>query len=141
MVNPDRYANVFMLNCTGVAFTYFCIGEHLLLNPNGGAVSVIGANESAYPLLSQPYMNDYYHLLYNQGVHNIGEAMARSREPRTPVAMTGDNGELWTHYIYCILADPEMSLWTRPAATMNVSYLPALVGRVHSAGESTAQLR
>ncbi len=127
LVNPDRYCNLYFLNCTGVAFTYFSLGEHYLLNPNGGAVSVVGANESAYPLLSQPYMNDYYHLVFNQGVTNIGEAFARSREARTPVAMTGDNGELWTHYIYTILADPEMPLWTRPVEPLDVAY-PAAVG-------------
>ncbi|MDH4035875.1 MAG: C25 family cysteine peptidase [Candidatus Krumholzibacteria bacterium] len=126
MVNPNRFTNLYLLNCTGVAFTYFCLGEHFLVNPNGGAVSVVGANESAYPLLSQPYMNDYYDLLFNQGVTNIGETFVRSREPRTPVAQTGDNGELWTHYIYCMLADPEMPLWTRPVQPLVVNYTGAL---------------
>ncbi|HEX5131271.1 MAG TPA: C25 family cysteine peptidase [Candidatus Krumholzibacteria bacterium] len=127
MMNPDRFTNLYLLNCTGVAYTYFCLGEHYLLNPNGGAVSVVGASESAYPLLSQPYMNDYHNLLYNQGVNHIGETLARSREPRTPIAMTGDNGDLWTHYIYCMLADPEMPLWTQPVQPLIVGY-PAAVG-------------
>ena len=127
LVNPDRFANMYLLTCTGVAYTYFSLGEHFLVNPNGGAVSIIGANESAYPLLSQPYMNDYYDLLFNRGVTHIGEAFARSREPRTPIAQAGDNGDLWTHYIYSMLADPEMPLWTRPVQPMNVVY-PASVG-------------
>ncbi len=127
LTNGDRLSNIYMLNCTGLAYTYFCIGEHYLVNPNGGAVSVIGANESAYPLLSQPYMNEYYDLVFNQGVTSIGEAFARSRLPRTPIAQQGDNGDLWTHYIYSMLADPEMPLWTAPVQDLIVTY-PSSVG-------------
>ncbi|MCI0453297.1 MAG: C25 family cysteine peptidase, partial [Candidatus Latescibacteria bacterium] len=127
LTNTDRYSNLYLLNCTVVAHTYFCLAEHFLANPNGGAVSVVGANESAYPLLSQPYMNEYYELVYNDDVVHIGDAVARSREPRTPLAMTSDNGDRWTHYIYTILADPEMSLWTAPVQPLTVSY-PSAVG-------------
>ncbi|HEU4928451.1 MAG TPA: C25 family cysteine peptidase, partial [Candidatus Krumholzibacteria bacterium] len=126
LTNANRYSNLYLLNCTVVAHTYFCLGEHFLVNPNGGAVSVVGANESAYPLLSQPYMNEYYELVFNDGVVHIGEAMARSREPRTPLALATDTGDRWTHYIYTILADPEMSLWTAPAQPLTVTYPPAI---------------
>ena len=126
LTNANRFANMYLLNCTVCAYTYFCLGEHFLLNPNGGAVSVVGANESAYPLLSQPYMNEYYNLVFNDGVTHIGEAVARSREPRTPIAMSADNGDRWTHYIYTILADPEMQLWTAHAAPLTVSFPPAV---------------
>ncbi len=128
LTNTDRYSNMYLLNCTVVAYTYFCLGEHFLLSPAGGAVSVIGANESAYPLISQPYMNEYYDLLINDDVVHIGEAFARSREPRTPIASNGDNADLWTHYIYTILADPEMPLWTAPVQPLVVSH-PTLMQR------------
>ncbi len=127
LTNTNRFSNLYLLNCTVAAYTYFCLAEHFLMNPNGGAVSVVGANESAYPLLSQPYMNEYYHLVFNNGVTRVGEAVARSREPRTPLAMTADNGDRWTHYIYTILADPELALWTAQAAPLTVSY-PSAVG-------------
>ena len=74
LTNTDRYSNMYLLNCTVFAYTYFCLGEHFLLNPNGGAVSVIGANESVYPLISQPYMNEYYNLVFDDDVEHIGEA-------------------------------------------------------------------
>ena len=79
-----------------------------MLNPNGGAVSVIGANDSAYPNASQLYMNEYYDLVFNQNKVHIGEAFALSRQSRTPQAIANDNVDLWTHYIYSLLADPEM---------------------------------
>ena len=127
LTNANRYTNFYLLNCTAAAHTYFCLAEHFLVNPQGGAVSVVGANESAYPLLSQPYMNEYYELIFNEDVVHIGEAMARSREPRTPLALAADNGDRWTHYIYTILADPEMTLWTAHADPLTVTY-PAAIG-------------
>jgi hypothetical protein len=127
LTNTDRYSNVFLLNCTAVAFTYFCLGEHFLLNPTGGAVSVIGASESVYPLIAQPYMNEYYKLLYVDHVEHIGEAYARSKYPRTPLAqISTDNADLWTHYVYNMLADPEMPVWTAPVVPLAVSYPPTI---------------
>jgi len=128
LTNTNRYSNVFLLNCTAVAFTYFCLGEHFLLNPNGGAVSVIGAAESVYPLIAQPYMNEYYKLLYVDHVEHIGEAYARSKYPRTPLAqLSNDNADLWTHYVYNVLADPEMPVWTAPVQPLAVTH-PSTLG-------------
>jgi WD40 repeat protein len=127
LTNGDRLSNVFLLNCTAVAITYFCIGEHFLLNPNGGAVSVIGASESLYPLIAQPYMNEYYKLLYIDRVQHVGEAFARSKLPRTPLAQQNDNADLWTHYVYNVLADPEMEVWTGPVRPLVVTH-PVSIG-------------
>jgi len=121
LINGIRQSNVWFLNCTGCAFLYDCIGEALLRNPNGGAVSVIGANESAFPLTSINYMYAYYDMLNNQNAVHIGEAFALSRETRTPLALLGDNVDSWTHYIMTLLADPEMPLFTGPVAQASVS--------------------
>ena len=126
LTNANRYSNMFLLNCTAVAVTYFCIAEHFLLNPNGGAVSVIGSSESVYPLIAQPYMNEYYQLLFGGGVEHIGEAHARSKLPRTPIAQLADNADLWTHYVYNMLADPEMPAWTAPVQPLTVTFPPSI---------------
>jgi hypothetical protein len=120
--NAPRYGNYYMLTCTAVAFTYFSLAEHFLLNPSGGAVSTVGASESAFPILSSLYMKEYYDALFNQDCRNIGKAVAFSRLPRTPLAMGADNTDLWTHYIYTILADPEMPLWTDALKPMDVTH-------------------
>jgi WD40 repeat protein len=127
LTNGSPASNFYLLNCTVLAYTYYCLAEHFLRNPNGGAVSCIGANESAFPLASQPYMNEYFWLVFNLDVVNIGEAFVRSRLPRVAIAELGDNADLWTHYIYTILADPEMPLWTRPVQAMSVAH-PGGVG-------------
>jgi hypothetical protein len=36
MTNGDRLSNFYLLNCTAVAFTYFCLAEHFLLSPAEG---------------------------------------------------------------------------------------------------------
>jgi hypothetical protein len=48
LTHPDEYFNLYMLNCTAAAFDYDCLGEHLLRNPHGGAVSVLGSSNSAF---------------------------------------------------------------------------------------------
>jgi hypothetical protein len=126
MTNGDKLSNLYLLNCTAVAFNYFCLGEHFLLAPDGGGVSVAGASDSAFPNASSYYMYEYFDLLFQQGVTHIGEVFARSREPRTPYAILGDNVDLWTHYIYTLLADPEMPLWTGVVDTLSVSHVASV---------------
>ncbi|MCK4776663.1 MAG: hypothetical protein KAT30_17830, partial [Candidatus Krumholzibacteria bacterium] len=123
MTNAGRYSNYYLLNCTAVAYTYFCLAEHLLRSPGGGAASVIGANESAFPITSSLLMYEYYDLLYLQDVVHIGETFARSRLARTALAELNDNADLYTHYIYTLLGDPEMPLWTNPLGTLNITYV------------------
>ncbi len=124
--NTDRYTNLYLLNCTAVAYTYNCLAEHWLRNPVGGAVSVIGANESAFPVASQPYMNDYYFKSFVQGDDRIGVAFADSRLNRTPVAVLSDNVDTWTHYIYTLLADPAQRIYTTVVDTLAVTHVDTI---------------
>jgi hypothetical protein len=124
--HPDKYFNLYMLNCTATAFDYDCLGEHLLRNPHGGAVSVLGSSNSAFADVSAYYMEDYVDRLYVQNEVHIGETFALARQDRTPLAMVGDNADLWTHYIYTILADPEMPMWTTVPKTPVVSHVASV---------------
>jgi hypothetical protein len=123
MTNQTRYGNFYLLNCTAAAFTYFCLAEHLLLCPTGGAVTAIGANESAFPIMSSLLMEEYYSLLFTQDVYHIGETFARSRLKRTAIAAISDNADLYTHYIYTLLGDPEMPMWTNAIQSLTVSHV------------------
>jgi WD40 repeat protein len=120
--NGDRQSNLYLLNCTAAAFDYDCLAERFLKNPSGGAVSVVGSNESAFPDASIHYEFEYTRLVFSEGVVHIGEAFARSRLPRTAYAETADNSDLWTHYVYTLLADPEMRLWTDTVDTLVVTH-------------------
>ncbi len=126
LVNGDRLFNLNLLNCTALAYTYECLAEHFLRNANGGAVSAVGANESAFPNASTYYMEEFYRLLFDQGVSNLGELFARSREPRTGFALASDGVDLWTHYVYTNLGDPEMPLWSDSVKLLSVSHVASV---------------
>jgi chitodextrinase len=138
LYHPDRCFNLYMLNCTAAAFDFDCLGEHLLRNPDGGAVSVVGAANSAFADISAFYMEDYVARLYEDSVVNVGATLATSRALRTPFALLGDNGDLWTHYIYALLADPEMPMWTAAAEFPQVTHAASVAaGSNHLAVEVT----
>ncbi len=128
LANTGRLSNLNLLNCTAVAYTYECLAEHFLRNPTGGAVSVVGSNDSAFPTVAADYMYEYYRLLFNQNITHLGETFALSRESRTSFALGGDNIDRWTHFAYTLLGDPEMPLWTRSVAPLAVAK-PASVGK------------
>ena len=86
LTNGNRLSCLYFLNCTGAAYTYACIAEHFLRNSNGGAVSVVGANNSAFPNASTYYMNEYYRLMFAAGIVHSGQVFADSRLPRTGLA-------------------------------------------------------
>src|SRR5262249_34120911 len=54
LTNTDKNFVLFMLNCTATAFDFPCLAE-AFLESAGGAVSVLGAARSAFPLTVQPY--------------------------------------------------------------------------------------
>jgi len=130
--HPDKYFNLYMLNCTAAAFDYDCLAEHLLRNSHGGAVSVVGASNSAFAEISAYYMEDYIKTLYVQNAVHVGDAFEQSRLGRTPYATLSDNADLWTHYIYTMLADPEMSMWTTVPKTLAVSYPDSIAAGMNS---------
>ena len=120
LTNGDRLFSMFMVDCNVSAFDYQCIAESMLKSPNGGAVATIGASHLEFPACDSHYMNAYYDLLFNHDVVRNGEAFTLSRVSRTPWAEVADNVDLWTHYVYTLLADPEMPLWTGVVKSPNV---------------------
>ncbi|MCH7549437.1 MAG: hypothetical protein IH969_07890, partial [Candidatus Krumholzibacteriota bacterium] len=62
----------------------------------------------------------------NRHVVRLGEAFARSRLERTPLAASGDNDDLWTHYIYTCLGDPEMPQWNNVVDSLGVSHVASV---------------
>jgi hypothetical protein len=111
---------LFMVDCSVSAFDYYCIAEHFMRNPNGGAVATIGASDYEFPTIDAYYMNDFYDLVFNQGVFSIGAAFAGSRLAQTAWAEMGDNVDRWTHYVYTLLSDPELPLWTGAVDSVTV---------------------
>jgi hypothetical protein len=119
--NTNRYSVLNILNCTSLAFDYSCLGEHFINNPAGGAVAVVGASRSAYPLPSREYQDDYYQLLFSGAASHAGELFTRSRLNQTPLAAL-ESAHRWTHYIYNMLGDPEMTVFSALPASVSVAH-------------------
>jgi hypothetical protein len=122
LTNQNRLFTLFMVDCFVSQFDYSCLAEHFMKNPNGGAVATIGASHKEFPVVDSYYMNDFYELLFEERVVRIGEAFAGSRLSQTPWAEMGNTVDLWTHYLYTLLADPEMPVWTDTVDTVSVSH-------------------
>lgn len=121
LTNTNRYSVVNILNCTSLAFDYPCLAEHLLNNPTGGAVSVVGASRSAYPLPAREYQDEYYDLLMNYGVWRVGELFGRSHINLLPLALL-EGAHRWTFYIYNMLGDAELAVYSAQPALLAVSH-------------------
>jgi hypothetical protein len=92
---------------------------------------VVGANNSAFPNASTYYMNEYYRCSSNSECAHR-RVFADSRLPRTGLAAGGDYIDLWTHYIYTLLADPEMPMWTGPVTTLSLAMPSSVTEGTHS---------
>jgi chitodextrinase len=122
LTNGDRLFTLFMVDCNVSQFDYSCLAEHFMRNPDGGAVATIGASHKEFPIVDSYYMNDFYRLVFEDRAVRIGEAFARSRLSQTPWAESGNNSDLWTHYVYTLLADPELGVWTGAVDSTVVSH-------------------
>jgi hypothetical protein len=120
LTNAQKLFAMYLMNCTNVAFDTDCLAEYFLLNPNGGAFAVTGASRSAFPSASRTYLDEYYQILFDQNVVQLGKLQTLSREPFTPGA-TGETADRWTHYIYNYLGDPELCIFQGSVKTYAVT--------------------
>jgi hypothetical protein len=126
LTNGDRTFSMYLMNCTNVAFDTDCLAEYFLLNPDGGAFAVTGSSRSAFPSASRPYMDEYYSLIYEDAVVQLGRAFTLSREPFTAAAF-GETADRWTHFIYNFLGDPETNMYRGTIDTFVVSAPPSFL--------------
>ena len=120
LANGDALFSMFLLNCTNVAFDVNCIAEYFLLNPDGGAYAVTGSSRSAFPTTFRNYMDEYYDLLFDSGIAELGKLHAGSRAAFTPSAQS-DNTDRWTHLAYTFLGDPEAVIFSDSVHVFDVT--------------------
>jgi len=124
--NGASLFSMYLMNCTNCAFDTECLAESFLLNPAGGAFAATGATRSAYPSASRPVLDEYYRLLYAEGVVRLGELFTKSRLPYTPTSVA-ETADRWTHFIYNYLGDPEAMMFRSSVKTLAVEAPPSLV--------------
>jgi hypothetical protein len=109
--NVDQHFILYMLNCTATAFDFPCLAE-AFLKDDAGAVAVLGASRAAFAIPSRNYNIGFFEALYDATVpNNLGELFVESRLAHTGNALL-DTSDHYTHFLYNVLADPEMIVHT-----------------------------
>jgi len=120
LTNGDKRFLLYMLNCTATAFDFPCLAEAFLLAP-GGAVGVLGSSRAAFPLPAANYNSAFFEALYTDSITTVGKTFVESRLPFTPNALF-DTSDHYSHFLYNMLADPEMSIHTCSLLTTAVTF-------------------
>jgi hypothetical protein len=126
LTNGDKRFVLYFLNCTATAFDFPCLAESFL-KATGGAVAVLGASRAAFAQPSRNYNIDFFEGMYDTlTAKNIGVLFTASRQQWTPMAIY-DTGDHYTHFLYNLLADPEMIVHTCTLGTTAASF-PSSIG-------------
>ena len=110
---------------------YECCGDAWLNSPNGGGFGAFNArygwgNPSSPGWgVSEVLSRNFYDAHWNDGHIRLGEAHAMGNDMMSP---PGDACEDWCVKEYNLLGEPEIMLWTAPAADMNVSHPSTVSG-------------
>jgi hypothetical protein len=119
--SPRTFGLVYSINCTSAAIEFESIGEEFLLSPGGGSCSNIGSTHFDFPTTGHSYQNEFFDIVFEDSLRNIGAAQAMQKLPFIGFA-SFDNVHRWTQFTLILLGDPEMPFRTREPATMVVSH-------------------
>jgi hypothetical protein len=119
--SPRTCGLVYSINCTSAAIEFESIGEEFIIAPNGGSCANIGSTHFDFPTTGHSYQNEFFDIVFQDSVRNIGAAQAMQKLPFIGFA-TFDNVHRWTQFTLILLGDPEMPFRTREPATMVVSH-------------------
>jgi hypothetical protein len=125
LTNGARLMNLWLMDCSAAWFDSGGTGRAALLAPAGGAVSVIGATHFEFPTAERSYSQEFYRLVYVDGVNALGEALGRCRAPFLPFSAT-DNVNRWTQMTLELLGDPELRMPTGTLRTLQVTHAPVV---------------
>ena len=75
----------------------------------GGAVTVVGMTDFAFPTALQYYADEYFRLLIDEDVRALGETLGRSRLPFVTFSQY-DGVNRWTQMALEMFGDPQLSL-------------------------------
>jgi hypothetical protein len=80
----------------------------------GGAVTVVGVTQFAFPTALRAYADEYFRLLIDEDVRALGETLGRSRLPFVQFSAY-DGVNRWTQMSLEMFGDPQLSLPRRAA--------------------------
>lgn len=119
--NGNETFFLYAINCTSSAIDFNCIAERYLLNPNGGSVASVGSTRFDFPSTGWSYQTEYFRLVFDTGMHELGHAASACKLPFIPLSLQ-DNTHRWTQFTQIYFGDPSMTLFTMPPADLAVTH-------------------
>ena len=92
----------------------------------GGAATVVGLTQLAFPTALRAYADEYFRLLIDEDVRALGETLGRSRLAFVPFSAF-DGVNRWTQMSLALFGDPQLSVPRRAALDLALT-APATVG-------------
>ncbi len=119
LANTALYSLMAVVSCYTNPFQSDCIGEHWILDSNGGGIAYIGPTSSSECNLHTDYMKFLFDSLFIGG---LSQSLAIAKIPF--IGSAGhDNWERIYQFSICLLGDPTLVLWD----TLPVVFNPIMV--------------
>jgi hypothetical protein len=117
LTNTVPHSHVYLWGGEGPLGPDSPIGPAFFHTPGGapgGAVTVVGLTQFAFPTALRPYEGEYFRLLIDEDVRALGETLGRSRLPFVQFSAF-DGVYRWTQMALEMFGDPQLSLPRRAA--------------------------
>jgi len=125
--NSDHPFIIYSIGCWPGAFDRDCVGEHLVLNPNGGAVAFIGNSRYGWGSPGNPgygysdrFDQQFFRFIFQENIRHIGAALAAAKAFYAAHSRW-ENVYRWHQYQLNLLGDPEMEIWTEKPRSLVVA--------------------
>jgi hypothetical protein len=89
----------------------------------GGAATLVGLTQLAFPTVLRAYADEYFRLLIDEDVRALGETLGRSRLPFVQFSAY-DGVNRWTQMALELFGDPQLSLPRRAALDLALTAPP-----------------
>jgi hypothetical protein len=116
--NAPRYGIWYSIGCWPAAIDYNCIAEGWMNSPGGGGVAFVGNSRFGWGSPGNPgygtsdrFDREFFHQLFNEGLHRIGMANAAHKDAYV-VEAHNSGYTRYCLYELNLLGDPEMRVWT-----------------------------
>ncbi|OYD16205.1 hypothetical protein CH333_04020 [candidate division WOR-3 bacterium JGI_Cruoil_03_44_89] len=123
LTNLDKSSVWYGVGCLLGAFDHDCIGEHFVLNPDGGGVAFIGSSSYDAPFQGKDFNVAFFDSLFGQDETPAGKMLSLSKLNCIGHSV-GNTAQRLLQFGHTLLGDPEMPIWTEVPDSFIVSHPP-----------------
>lgn len=128
LTNTIPHSHVYLWGGEGPLAPDSPIGPAFFHTPGGapgGAATLVGVTQFAFPTALRAYADEYFRLLIDEDVRALGETLGRSRLPFIPYSAY-DGVNRWTQMSLAMFGDPQLSLPRRAALDLAFTAPPSV---------------